>query len=105
MRSVPMTGATTLVLPGLTTRGLRDYHNVELKYTRNSERLALQGKQQPDGSWLFIEPNGRCHVMSAERAGHFMAQAQAQAQILEQMLQNMNTDGGSGVVDTTAISM
>jgi hypothetical protein len=86
-------------------QGLRDYHNVELKYTRNSERLALQGKQQPDGSWLFIEPNGRCHVMSAERAGHFMAQAQAQAQILEQMLQNMNTDGGSGVVDTTAISM
>jgi len=86
-------------------QGLRDYHNVELKYTRNSERLALQGKQQPDGSWLYIEPNGRYHVMSADRAAHFMAQAQAQAEILEQMLQNMNTEGGSGVVDTTAISV
>ena len=41
--------------------------------------------------------------MSAERAAHFMAQAQAQAQILEQMLQNMNTDGGDGIVDTTAV--
>ena len=38
--------------------GLQDHHNLELRYTRNSESLALQGDPQPDGSWKYVEPNG-----------------------------------------------
>ena len=30
--------------------GLKDYHNVEFRYVRNSERLALEGEPQPDGT-------------------------------------------------------
>jgi hypothetical protein len=48
--------------------GLQDYHNLEMRYVRNSEQLALQGQPQPDGSWKYVEPNGCVHTMSAERA-------------------------------------
>jgi hypothetical protein len=52
--------------------GLRDSHDLELRYTYNSERLALQGSPRPDGSWAYTEPNGRVHTISAERARAFM---------------------------------
>jgi hypothetical protein len=32
--------------------GLKDYHNLELRYVHNSERLALQGDPQPDGALM-----------------------------------------------------
>lgn len=73
--------------------GLRDYHNIELKYVHNSERLALQGDVQPDGSWKYIEPNGSVHFISAERAKHFMEQTQANAQIMCQMLDRLEKAG------------
>jgi hypothetical protein len=38
--------------------GLQDYHNLEMRYVRNSEQLALQGQPQPDGSWKYVEPMG-----------------------------------------------
>jgi len=53
-------------------QGLRDHHNLELRYVHNSERLALQGDPQPDGSWKYVEPNGNIHVISPERAKHFI---------------------------------
>jgi hypothetical protein len=49
-------------------QGLRDYHNLEMRYVRNSEKLALQGEPQPDGSWKYVEPNGTVHVISPDRA-------------------------------------
>jgi len=77
-------------------QGLRDYHNVELRYVRNSERMALQGEPQPDGSWKYVEPNGNVHVISAERAKHFMEQTQAHASIMVGMLDKMRE---AGIID------
>jgi len=76
--------------------GLKDYHNVELRYVRNSERMALQGQPQPDGSWKYVEPNGNVHVISAERAKHFMEQTQAHASIMVGMLDKMRE---AGIID------
>ena len=76
--------------------GLKDYHNVELRYVRNSERMALQGEPQPDGSWKYVEPNGNVHVISAERAKHFMEQTQAHASIMVGMLDKMRE---AGIID------
>lgn len=69
--------------------GLQDFHNLELKYVRNSERLALQGDPQPDGSWKYVEPNGSVHTITAERAQHFMEQTQAHANIMCGMLDKL----------------
>ena len=77
-------------------QGLRDHHNVELRYVRNSERMALQGEPQPDGSWKYVEPNGNVHVISAERAKHFMEQTQAHASIMVGMLDKMRE---AGIID------
>ena len=83
--------------------GLRDYHDLELRYVRNSERLALQGEPQPDGSWSYTEPNGHVHTISAERATHFMEQTQANAKLMVQMLSRMQEAGvGTSPLDTTA---
>ena len=73
--------------------GLKDYHNLELKYVHNSERLALQGDPQPDGSWKYTEPNGNVHVISPERAKHFMEQTQAHATIMCGMLDKLKDAG------------
>jgi hypothetical protein len=73
--------------------GLQDSHNLELKYVRNSERLALQGDVQPDGSWKYIEPNGSVHTINPERAKHFMDQTQAHATIMVAMLDKLRESG------------
>ena len=65
--------------------GLRDHHNLELRYVRNSERLALQGEPQPDGSWRYVEANGSVHVISATiMCG--MLEKLKDAGVLDQML-------------------
>lgn len=73
--------------------GLKDYHNLELRYVHNSERLALQGDPQPDGSWKYTEPNGCVHVISADRARHFMEQTQVHATIMCGMLDKLKESG------------
>jgi hypothetical protein len=74
-----------------------------VRYVRNSERLALQGDPQPDGSWRYVEPDGSIHTMSAERAALFMEQTQAHATIMCGMLDRLRDSGMlDKVVDTTA---
>jgi hypothetical protein len=84
--------------------GLRDYHNLELRYQYNSEKLAIeQGQPQPDGSWQYVEPCGRVHTMSADRARAFMEQTQAHATLMVNMLDRLKDSGLlDQVVDTTA---
>jgi hypothetical protein len=81
--------------------GLKDYHNLELRYVHNSERLALQGDPQPDGSWKYTEPNGYVHTITAERAKHFMEQTHQHATIMCAMLDKLQEAGVmQPVVDT-----
>ena len=83
--------------------GLRDMHNLELRYVHNSERLALQGQPQPDGSWRYEEPNGSVHTITAERAKQFMEQTQLHANIMCAMLDKLQDEGiNSPLVDATA---
>ncbi len=83
--------------------GLRDMHNLELRYVRNSERLALQGDPQPDGSWKYTEPNGHVHVITAERAAQFMEQTKLHANIMCDMLDKLKESGAlTQTLDTTA---
>ena len=84
-------------------QGLRDHHNLELKYVHNSERLALQGDPQPDGSWRYVAPDGSIHIMSAERARSFMEQTHANATIMCSMLDRLKETGIlDPMVDTEA---
>lgn len=73
--------------------GLKDYHNLELRYVHNSERLALQGDPQPDGSWRYVEPTGAVHTISAERAKQFMDQTHQHANIMCNMLDRLKDAG------------
>ncbi len=73
--------------------GLKDHHNLELRYTRNSESLALKGEPQPDGSWKYIEPNGSEHTMSADRVNAYMKQTHKQAVIMNEMLTKLDAAG------------
>jgi len=83
--------------------GLQDFHNLEMRYVRNSERLALQGDPQPDGSWKYVEPSGRVHTMTAERARLFMEQTHAHATIMCGMLDRLRESGMlDDAVDTNA---
>lgn len=83
--------------------GLKDFHNLELRYVHNSERLALNGEPQPDGSWKYVEPSGRVHTMSAERSRMFMEQTHAHATIMCGMLDRLKESGlMDQVVDTNA---
>jgi len=83
--------------------GLKDHHNIELKYVHNSERLALQGDPQPDGSWTYRDPGGTVHRISAERAAHFMEQTHQHATVMCQMLDKLTKAGvAAPVVDTEA---
>lgn len=83
--------------------GLTDTHNLEFRYVRNSERLALQGQPQPDGSWAYIETNGTVHTISAERARHFMEKTHEQATLMVAMLDKMRESGMlNDSVDTQA---
>ena len=78
--------------------GLRELHDLELKYTYNSERLALQGGPRPDGSWCYTEPNGRVHTISAERAREFMESTHRSATVMVAMLDKLRD---AGVLDNT----
>jgi hypothetical protein len=83
--------------------GLTDVHNLELRYVRNSEKLALQGQPQPDGSWAYVETNGTVHTITAERAKAFMDKTQEHATIMLQMLQRLEDLGvNSPTLDTEA---
>ena len=83
--------------------GLKDYHNIELKYVHNSERLALQGDPQPDGSWAYRDPGGTVHRISAERAAQFMEQTHQHATLMCGMLDKLTKAGvAAPVVDTEA---
>ena len=73
--------------------GLTDSHNLELRYIRNSERLALQGQPQPDGTWIYIEANGTTHSITAERAKAFMDKTHEQATMMCQMLDRLREAG------------
>ena len=73
--------------------GLHDYYNLELRYIHNSERLALQGEPQPDGSFRYTEPSGAVHTISAERVRQFMRQTQQHATIMCQMLDQIEKAG------------
>lgn len=83
--------------------GLQDYHNVQVMYVRNSEALALQGDPQPDGSFKYTEPNGRVHVMEAERVTKFMEHTTKQATVMAGMLDKLKEYEVRGqTLDTTA---
>jgi len=73
--------------------GLRDSHDLELRYTYNSERLALHGSPRPDGSWAYTESNGRVHSISAERARAFMQSTQESASLMVGMLEKLRDAG------------
>jgi hypothetical protein len=83
--------------------GLQDFHNLEFKYVRNSERLALGGEPQPDGSWRYEAPDGSVHTISAERAQAFMDQTHRQATMMCAMLDKLQNAGTAApTVDTSA---
>lgn len=83
--------------------GLRDSHDLELRYTYNSERLALQGSPRPDGSWAYTEPNGRVHTITATRARAFMQNTQESASLMVEMLEKLRDAGVLGeIVETQA---
>ena len=69
--------------------GLTDCHNLELRYVRNSERLALQGKPQPDGSWSYVDTNGTIHTITADRAQAFMEKTHEHATIMCNMIDRL----------------
>lgn len=83
--------------------GLRELHNLELRYTHNSERLALQGEPQPNGSWKYVAPNGRVHTITAERAKDFMETTHRHASIMVGMLDKLKEAGVTGpMVETVS---
>ena len=84
--------------------GLTDVHNIEIRYVRNCERLAIElGQPQPDGSWLYKEANGTTHVMTAERAKTFMAKTQEHASIMCGMLDKLQEAGiNQPTIDTAS---
>jgi hypothetical protein len=86
------------------SNGFRDHHNLEVRYVRNSEKLAIeQGQPMPDGSWQYTEPGGAVHVMTAERAKQFMEATHHHATILCTMLDKLRDSGVMGdALDTTA---
>jgi hypothetical protein len=83
--------------------GLTDTHNLELRYIRNSERLALQGNPRPDGSWQYVEASGMVHTITAERAKAFMEKTHEHATVMCQMLDRLKEAGlMDQIVDTNA---
>ena len=58
--------------------GYRTTYGVEFRAVHNSERIAIdKGTRRPDGSFLYVDPNGNVHTCTAER---FMAIARKQAE-------------------------
>ena len=86
-------------------QGLTDRHNVQIKYIRNSEKLAVtMGEPQPDGSWRYIEESGMVHTMSAERVDAFYKKTQENAVIISTMIDKINQHMPTKTVDTEAAS-
>ena len=83
-------------------KGLRDEHNLELRYTRNSESLALQGEPQPDGSWKYVEPNGNEHVLTSERSDQFLKLTHKNAIVMNEMLDKLKKAGMQETIDAIA---
>lgn len=78
--------------------GLTDRHNVQIKYIRNSERLAVtMGEPQPDGSWKYIDEGGMVHTMNAERVNAFYKKTQENAVIMSAMIDKINEHIGPTV--------
>ena len=84
-------------------QGLTDRHNVQIKYIRNSEKLAVtMGEPQPDGSWRYIEESGMVHTMSAERVNMFYKKTQENAVMMSNMIDKINQHLPTDTVDTEA---
>jgi hypothetical protein len=84
--------------------GLRELHNIELRYTHNSERLALQGEPMPNGSWRYVAANGRVHTITADRAREFMETTHRHASIMVGMLDKLKDAGVTAPTIETAAS-
>jgi hypothetical protein len=84
--------------------GLTDRHNVEIRYTRNSEELAVkQGEEQLDGSWMFEEPNGTKHTISKARFDAYVSVKKKHADQYEEIKSRMKTSGiDNDIVDAQA---
>tara|TARA_R100001594_G_scaffold150337_1_gene211072 strand:+ start:246 stop:623 length:378 start_codon:yes stop_codon:yes gene_type:complete len=89
-------------------RGLSDCHNLELRYTRNSERMAVDlGSAEPDGSFKYVEPNGTVHTLEASKAKTFMDVTEKSAELMVTMLDKMKKAGvsrDSDLIDTPVVS-
>ena len=83
--------------------GLTDCHNLEFRYVRNSERLALQGQPMPDGSWQYVEANGTVHTITADRAKAFMDKTHEHATVMCAMLDKLREAGMmDNIIDASA---
>ena len=84
--------------------GLTDRHNVEIRYTRNSEELAVkQGEEQLDGSWMFEEPNGTKHTISKARFDAYVSVKKKHADQYEDIKSRMKTAGiNDEIIDAQA---
>ena len=83
-------------------QGLRDEHKLDLRYTRNSEKLALQGEPRPDGSWKYVEPNGNEHVLTSERAKQFLHITHKNAMVANAMVDKLKKAGMQETIDAIA---
>ena len=84
-------------------QGLTDRHNVQIKYIRNSEKLAVtMGEPQPDGSWRYIDEGGMVHTMTAKRVTAFYKKTQENAVIMSDMIDKINSTIPSETIDTEA---
>ena len=82
--------------------GLKDHHNLELRYTRNSEELAVtQGEEQLDGSWMYEEPNGTKHTISKARFDTYIGVKKKHADQYADLKNRMKNSGiNSEIIDT-----
>jgi hypothetical protein len=95
--------------------GLTDRHNIQIKYIRNSEKLAItmgdpqpdgswirnseklaitMGDPQPDGSWKYIDEGGMVHTMSVERVNAFYKKTQENAIMMSGMIDKIKEQQG-----------
>ncbi len=92
-----------LGLTWIDREGLTDHHNLQIKYIRNSEKLAVtQGEPQPDGSWKYIESGGMVHTMSSERVNAFFKKTQENAVMMSAMIDKITEASATDTVDTEA---
>jgi hypothetical protein len=84
--------------------GLTDRHNLEIRYTRNSEQLAVKrGEEQLDGSWMFEEPDGTKHTISKARFEAYLAIKKKHASQYQEIVDKMTSSGlNNEVIDTAS---